>query len=276
MSDTFTGHQSFSAEDVSLRRASRMVLSQIRLRLESGELVSLLGANGAGKSSLLSVLSHDLRLDAADGTRPSITLNGHALAALGASEQARRRAVLSQKPELAFDLSVSEVIGIGAYPFPELSEREVRELVDAVIDRTGLGDLADRRYPHLSGGEQQRVQFARVALQALAARGRDAEARYLLMDEPTANLDPLHQRELLCTAASFARRERMGVLVVLHDVNLAACWCDRIVLLAEGRIVACGTPTEVLTTGNMQRVYGVRAEIMPHPRRRGRPLVVFD
>jgi iron complex transport system ATP-binding protein len=149
-------------------------------------------------------------------------------------------------------------------------------LADRALDVADISHLAARRYLELSGGEQQRVQFARVVLQALARREADPQARFLLLDEPTASLDPRHQQALLSALVGLARGERMGVLVILHDVNLAASWGDRIALLCDSDIVACGDPAQVLTEENLRRVYGVDVHVMPHPRRPGRPLVVFD
>ena len=133
---------------------------------------------------------------------------------------ARRRAV-RRRNRLGFDLGVAEVVAMGAYPFPELPPAAVEALVDRTLALADATHLRARRYPELSGGEQQRVQFARVLTQCLAARA-EGEARYLLLDEPTASLDPRHQGELLRVAVDLARDERVGVLVILHDMNLAA------------------------------------------------------
>ena len=155
-----------------------------------------------------------------------------------------RARVLPQKPGLGFDLGVAEVVAMGAYPFPELPPAAVEALVDRTLALADATHLRARRYPELSGGEQQRVQFARVLTQCLAARA-EGEARYLLLDEPTASLDPRHQGELLRVAVDLARDERVGVLVILHDMNLAARWCDRLLLLGGGRAIASGPPSQV-------------------------------
>lgn len=136
-----------------------------------------------------------------------------------------------------------------------------------------MSHLAQRRYLELSGGEQQRVQFARVLAQCQAAPA--GEPRYLMLDEPISNLDPRHQIDLLRTARDLAREQGAGVLVIAHDVNLAARWCDRIMLLADGAAVAEGTPAEVLTPANLRNVYGVEAEVLPHPREAGALLVLM-
>ncbi|CAM5221034.1 Iron complex transport system ATP-binding protein OS=Castellaniella defragrans OX=75697 GN=HNR28_001983 PE=4 SV=1 [Castellaniella defragrans] len=264
------------ASNILVRRRRRTILRHVRLALCPGRVCSLLGANGAGKSTLLSVLAAELKPDRTETEAPGqVTLNGRPLASFSAASLARARMVLPQKPGLAFDLSVAEVVAMGAYPFPELRDAQVAALTGRALGMADIPDLAGRRYLELSGGEQQRAQFARVVLQALAARDADPEARYLLLDEPTASLDPLHQQTMLKTLARLAREERMGVLVILHDVNLAARWSDAIALLSDAEIVACGSPSEVLTVENIRRVYGVDSRVMPHPDDPDRPLVVF-
>jgi iron complex transport system ATP-binding protein len=151
-------------------------------------------------------------------------------------------------------------------------------VVDALVTQT-LGEadaahLAGRRYPELSGGEQQRVQFARVLVQCHAARERD-EPRYLLLDEPTASLDPKHQGDLLRRSWELAHAGNTGVLVILHDMNLAARWCDRLLLLSGGRGIAQGTPAEVLTPANLYLAYGIDAQVIAHPLQAGRLLVLM-
>ncbi|TEA78747.1 heme ABC transporter ATP-binding protein [Allopusillimonas ginsengisoli] len=255
-------------------RGQRMVLQNTSLVLKPGELLTLLGANGAGKSTLLSVLAGEIRLpQGAEGGQPF--LNGKRLQALRAGEQARTRAMLPQRSGLAFDLEVAEVVAMGAYPFPELATIQVDALVEQALARADVAYLANRRYLELSGGEQQRVHFARVMLQVLAGRSEDPHGRYLLLDEPTASLDPLHQQGLLKAVSELARLERIGVLLILHDINLAALWSDRIALLADGTIFACDAPDKALTPANLRQVYGMDVHVMPHPYHAGKPLVVF-
>lgn len=268
-------NSSLGACNISVCRHQRQVLQQVSLKIRVGEVVSLLGANGAGKSTLLSVLAAELKLDASLHGKDAVCLNGKNLSDLGAAQQAQCRAVLPQKPGLAFDLQVSEVVAMGAYPFASLSVSEADDLVAQSLEKADIVHLGQRRYLELSGGEQQRVQFARVVLQVIAQRQSDPQGRYLLLDEPTASLDPLHQQSLLAMVRDLARAERIGVLVILHDINLAACWSDQIALLWQGTILACDTPTQVLTQKNLKQVYGVDVHVLPHPRRPNTPLVVF-
>lgn len=268
-------NNTLGASHISVFRRRHRVLQQASLHLRAGEMVSLLGANGAGKSTFLSVMAAELKLDASLHAKDAVVLNGKNLSDLSAAQQARSRAVLPQKPGLAFDLQVSEVVAMGAYPFAALSVSQVEELAVLSLEKAGVLHLSQRRYLELSGGEQQRVQFARVVLQVLAQRQSDPQGRYLLLDEPTASLDPLHQQGLLKTVRDLARADNIGALIVLHDINLAACWSDRIALLWQGAILACDTPARVLTQGNLKQVYGVDVHVLPHPRQAGKPLVVF-
>lgn len=258
------------ADQLACARGGRTVLSGVSLELAPGEVLGVLGANGAGKSSLLATLAGELPPGA--GTA---TLDGQALSAWSARALARRRAVLPQSPSLAFDLPVRTVVEMGAYAFPEVSPAQLHALVDRALALADVTRLGLRRYATLSGGEQQRVQFARVLVQVLAAR-EEGDARLLFLDEPTASLDPRHQADLLGAVAALARAQRVAVLAVLHDVNLAAAWCTSLLLLAGGGPVALGPPPEVLTPETLWQVYGVRARVLAHPDEPAQPLVVFE
>jgi iron complex transport system ATP-binding protein len=258
------------AQGLDCSRGGRTVLSEVTLGLEAGQVLGVLGANGAGKSSLLATLSGEIAPSAGQ-----VSFDGRPLSDWTTKALARRRAVLPQTPSLAFDLDVRVVVEMGAYAFPELAPREVAALVTRALRFADAVAFLDRRYGALSGGEQQRVQFARVLVQLLAGKP-PGEYRVLFLDEPTASLDPRHQMDLLAAASSLAREEGVAVLVVLHDVNLAAAWCDRLLLLADRRVVACGSPAEVLTSSYLLQVYAVEANVMPHPVTAGQPLVVFS
>ncbi|SMC25243.1 iron complex transport system ATP-binding protein [Andreprevotia lacus DSM 23236] len=258
-----------TARALACARGHRTVLSGIDLTLPAGSVWGVLGANGAGKSTLLATLAGELT--PAGG---AVTLHGKPLAQLRSSELARQRAVLPQAPSLAFDLDVGSVVAMGAYPYPELSPAALHDLQQRTLAYADIADLGQRRYLSLSGGEQQRVQLARVLLQLLACKGR-SEYRLLLLDEPTANLDPRHQRQLLDAVAALARDEGIAALLVLHDVNLAARWCDRLLLLADGKAIAAGTPAEVLTPAHLEAAYGLPAHVLAHPDGADYPLVLF-
>lgn len=274
------------AHGIVVQRGERQILSDIDLALPAGQVIGVLGANGAGKSTLLAALAGELSPSAG-----RITLNGRPLSAWPAAELASCRAVLPQSPSLQFDLPVATVIGMGAYPHarhtrtgaPRTDSRDTAQaaiaedqrILQRVLALADVQDLYERRYRRLSGGEQQRVHLARVLYQLLLARQGHDEYRVLMLDEPTASLDPRHQLHLLSAVHTLVHEENVAALVIVHDLNLAAGCCDRLLLLGQGRVAACGTPAQVLTPDTLRQVYGVEATVLPHPNQPGRPLVVF-
>ena len=256
-------------------RGRKRVLHGVTLNLRPGEMLGLLGANGAGKSTLLASLAGELPIDPLLHQRCPVSVNGRDLVHIASSELARMRAVLPQKPELAFDLAVEEVVGMGLYPFSELDSCTCHDVLHDAVEQADVGNLWDRRYLELSGGEQQRVQFARTLTQLLAAAKVGESPPYLLLDEPSASLDPAHQHGLLRAARRAALHVGAGVLVVLHDVNLAAHYCDRLAMMADGAILACGPPREVLRSALLKQVYGTECVVQAHPVHAGIPMVVF-
>lgn len=274
------------AHGIAVQRGERQILSDIDLSLPAGQVIGVLGANGAGKSTLLAALAGELSPSAG-----RITLNGRPLSAWPAAELASCRAVLPQSPSLQFDLPVATVIGMGAYPHarhtrtgaPRTDSRDTAQaamaedqrILQRVLALADVQDLYERRYRRLSGGEQQRVHLARVLYQLLLARQGHDEYRVLMLDEPTASLDPRHQLHLLSAVHTLAHEVNVAALVIVHDLNLAAGCCDRLLLLGQGRVAACGTPAQVLTPDTLRQVYGVEATVLPHPNQPGRPLVVF-
>lgn len=274
------------AHGIAVQRGERQILSDIDLSLPAGQVIGVLGANGAGKSTLLAALAGEL-----SPSTGRITLNGRPLSAWPAAELARCRAVLPQSPSLQFDLPVATVIGMGAYPHarhtrtgaPRTDSRDTAQaaiaedqrILQRVLALADVQDLYGRRYRLLSGGEQQRVHLARVLYQLLLARQGHNEYRVLMLDEPTASLDPRHQLHLLSAVHTLAHEENVAALVIVHDLNLAAGCCDRLLLLGQGRVAAFGTPAQVLTPDTLRQVYGVEATVLPHPNQPGRPLVVF-
>ena len=274
------------AHGIAVQRGERQILSDIDLSLPAGQVIGVLGANGAGKSTLLAALAGELSPSVG-----SVTLNGRLLSAWPAVELASCRAVLPQSPSLQFDLPVATVIGMGAYPHARHSRTgahptnrhdtaqaamaEDQRILQRVLVLADVQDLYERRYRRLSGGEQQRVHLARVLYQLLLARHGNDEYRVLMLDEPTASLDPRHQLHLLSAVHTLVHEENVAALVIVHDLNLAAGCCDRLLLLGQGRVAACGTPAQVLTPDTLRQVYGVEATVLPHPNQPGRPLVVF-
>ena len=255
-------------EGVRLLRAARLVLDDVSLTIAPGEVVGVLGENGAGKSTVIDAVAGEV--DLAGG---QIMISGRDLSGLDAAEQARCRAVLPQKPSLSFDLTVTAVAEMGAYPFPEASPSVVNEWVAQSLGWADLTNLAPRRYLTLSGGEQQRAQLARILVQGLAIAAH-GEKPFILLDEPAASLDARHQIELMRCLRLFATRYEAGVLVALHDINLGARWCDRLVLLGGARVVSQGRPDVALTPQTLKKTFGLDMIVMSHPLDAGCVLVL--
>lgn len=239
------------ARDVHLGFGGRRVLQNVSLRAHPGRLLALVGPNGAGKSSLLNLL--------AGLQRPSlgeVTLEGHPLADWRPATLARRRAMLSQKVQLGFAFRVEEVVMLGRSPHGERSVDAIdRRIVDAALLAVQAAHLRGRNYLELSGGEQQRVQLARVLAQVWEHAGADG-ASWLLLDEPEASLDIAHQHHVLGHAQALAR-QGYGVIAVLHDLNLAARYADEVALLAHGQLLRHGSPAHALDAEVLSRVYGI-------------------
>ncbi|WP_452603461.1 heme ABC transporter ATP-binding protein [Pseudomonas gelidaquae] len=222
-------------EALQIRRGRKTVLADVSLDLLPGEVLGVLGPNGAGKSTLLGALCGELHPD-----QGKVWLDQHELKNWRGSQRAQRLAVLPQTSTLDFAFRVEEVVGMGRLPHQTGRVRD-DEIINAALHAADVGHLSGRSYLALSGGERQRVHLARVLAQLWPGEA----GQTLLLDEPTSMLDPLHQHTTLQAIRSFADRGA-AVLVILHDLNLAARYCDRILLLEDGRPHALDTPAEVL------------------------------
>jgi iron complex transport system ATP-binding protein len=248
---------SLEAIDVSVRRGGREILHGVTLALHPGELLVVVGPNGAGKSTLLAALAGD-----SDVSGGEVCLDGRPLHDFTLDELAARRAVVGTPPRLAFDYTVRDVVAMGWLHGDSLGAGALEGALDAVLAANELADLARRTYMTLSSGERQRAEYARASLQLWQA-GQGREPRWLLLDEPTANLDVAHGITML---ESFAARARQGdgVLAVLHDLDLAARFADRVALLTGGELVALGTPEQVLTAERLSAVYRTPIHVEEH------------
>ena len=237
-----------AAVGVSVVIDGQPILADIDLEIRAGEVLALVGPNGAGKSTLLSVLSGDLR-----PTRGSVTVDGRDIRDIRHIELARLRSVLTQENQVSFPFTVTEVVEMGRSPWERMSSRDDDERAIAeAIQATDVSHLAARRYTSLSGGEKARVSLARVLAQGTPT---------VFLDEPTAALDLRHQEEVMTTAAGLARSGR-AVVVVVHDLSLAAAYADRVALVASGRLETAGTPTAVFTAERVGRIYGLPVEVV--------------
>jgi iron complex transport system ATP-binding protein len=252
---------SLSFRQIGHRIGSATLLDDVSFAVEPGELVVVIGPNGAGKSTLVRIASRELTPSSGE-----VVLCGKPLSSWSATDAARHRAVMPQSCSIAFDYLTHEIVMLGRTPWHGLEID--REIVRTAIGMLDLEACSDRRYSTLSGGEQQRVHFARVVAQVW----ENLAGSVFLLDEPTSSLDLAHQRDVLRIARDLTRRGA-AVLAVLHDLNLAACYADRIALLARGRLVDLDTPARLLTPERLQNAYGVECLVTPHPAR-AVPLVV--
>lgn len=245
------GEPALEADAVTVEIDGKRILSEASLTVHAGEIVALIGPNGAGKSTLLGAITGDQRISAGRVVVAGVPLDEWRLRDL-----ARRRAVLLQEHGVSFPFTVQQVVEMGRAPWRRTAaEDEDPQAVDEALRDTDIVRFRERHVPSLSGGERARAGLARVLAQRTGI---------LLLDEPTAALDLRHQEDVLHLA-----RERAlagdAVVVVLHDLNLAAAYADRIALLAGGRIVRTGTPDDVLTPERIAAVYGQQVDILSNP-----------
>ncbi len=250
------------AEDIWAGYGATPVLQGIGLSISRGELVGLLGPNGSGKSTLLRVLSGVLKPQ-----RGQVWLGGQPLSQLRAKEVAHRLAFVPQREEVAFGFTAWEVVLLGRAPYIGWWGRERaedRQATRRAMERTDSLSLAERAFGTLSGGERQRV---------VLARGLAQETPLLFLDEPLTHLDVAHQVGTLSLLRQLNREEGLTVLAALHDINLASEFCDRLIVLRQGQVVADGTPSEVITPALLARVFGLDAWVRVNPAT-GRPHVL--
>ncbi|MDI6104765.1 ABC transporter ATP-binding protein [Actinoplanes sp. NEAU-A12] len=243
--------------DVSWAVPAARILDHITCTVPAGSLVGLLGPNGSGKTTLIRAVAGLVRPDTG-----AMTIAGDHIAGLRRLALARRIALLAQHADTDLDLTVRDVVLLGRIPHRRSRWSDTADDHTAVAEaltRVDLAGFADRTWLTLSGGERQRAQLARAFAQ---------EPELLLLDEPTNHLDIGHQLQLL----SLVRRAKVTTLAALHDLNLAAMFCDTVVVLHHGRVVATGPPTEVLTSGLLAGVYGVDAEVRVHD---GRTVICY-
>ena len=241
--------------------STRTALSGVTVSVSAGEVVGLVGPNGSGKTTLIRAVTGALRPASGE-----VRLLGDDVASLPQRERALRAATVPQAPGLPDAFTALEVVLMGRTPHLRLLQNEGAGDLDAVsraMHATGTWEFAERRVGELSGGERQRVVIARALAQ---------EAPLLLLDEPTAHLDLGHQASVLGLMRRLCREDGRGVLAVVHDLTLAAQYCDRLVLISLGKVIAQGTAREVLQADTLHTVYGAGVDVFPHPVT-GRPVV---
>lgn len=244
----------YELKDLSFTVAGRHLLQPLSLQLPDGRVTGLIGHNGSGKSTLIKLLARQQAATAGD-----IRLDGRALASWTDREFARQVAYLPQQLPAVEGLTVRDLVGFGRYPWHgalgRLGDEDHARIADA-MRLTDIERFADRWVDSLSGGERQRVWLAMLLAQ---------NSRYLLLDEPTSALDIAHQVDLLALVRELSHELGLGVMVVLHDVNMAARYCDHLIALHGGRLLAQGSPADLLRGDTLEAIYGIPMGVMAHP-----------
>lgn len=255
-----------SARGVSVSFGRKRILDGVDFTTSPGEVTAIVGPNGSGKTTFLRALSGDI------GYSGSIRMAGQELSSMSPARAAGLRAVLAQQTSLSLPFTVYEVVALGCDAGRSGAlAGEINRLPERALARVGLDGFAGRLYQELSGGEQQRVQLARVLCQVWTPV-LSGEPRWLFLDEPVSSLDVKHQVAIMRIARDFARRGG-GVIAVLHDLNLTAMFCDRMSLFRKGRVIASGAPSEVLKDELLEEIFEcpLRVGALPPP---GTPFVL--
>ncbi|MCB4208510.1 ABC transporter ATP-binding protein [Arthrobacter sp. UM1] len=262
MTHTDLAPAALEAQGVSLAYESREVISDLSVRIPEGKVTVIVGPNGCGKSTLLRGFARLLK-----PTRGNFLIEGERLAAMPLKDSAKRLGLLPQQPIAPEGITVRDLVGRGRYPHQGLFRRfsaEDRHAVGRALTVTGTLELAEREVNELSGGQRQRVWIALALAQ---------ETPILLLDEPTTYLDLAHQMDVLSLVLDTQRERQGSVVMVLHDLNLAARFADHLIAMRDGRIVGQGAPGEVLTAESVREIFGLESTVIECPES-GKPLVV--
>mgnify|MGYP000945580210 FL=1 len=257
-----TESHSLAVEGLSLGYGDHAVIHGIDLSVLPGKITGILGANACGKSTLLKSMSRLLK-----PTGGQVLLDGRDVHSMPAKELARTLGLLPQSPIAPEGITVADLVGRGRHPHQGIMSRWSSaddEAVAFALDSTGTAELADRAVDELSGGQRQRVWIAMALAQ---------QTDLLLLDEPTTFLDVAHQIDVLDLLTDLCRERGITIVMVLHDLNLAARYCDEVVMTADGAVEAQGAPGEVFTEERVEKVFGLKSRIIPDPVS-GTPLVL--
>ncbi|HEV7248881.1 MAG TPA: heme ABC transporter ATP-binding protein [Shinella sp.] len=242
-----------AAKNLTVSLSGKTIVHGVSLEAKAGQLTAIVGPNGSGKTTTMKALAGELP------SKGEITINGHALHALEPWQLAVKRAVLPQAATIAFPFTVREIVRLGLTVGPNRHAERIDAITSEALAAVDLGGFAGRFYQELSGGEQQRVQLARV-LSQIWEPVLDGEPCFLMLDEPVSALDIRHQLTIMQLARRYCENGG-GVIAVMHDLNLTAMFADHMVMMRAGRIERSGPPADVMTDDAMEAVFGCRMRI---------------
>ncbi|MEC3876453.1 heme ABC transporter ATP-binding protein [Chryseobacterium salviniae] len=252
------------AHQISYRHKEFHILDSVDVHLGYGEFLAIVGPNGAGKSSLLSILANEVK------SKQRILFKDKNISEWKVNELSKHKAKFSQHNSNDIPLEVKDVVMMGRYPYFETQPaQEDYEAMNSMMYETDVFHLKEREYNTLSGGEKQRVHLSRV----MAQLQNEIAHKVLFLDEPLNNLDVKHQYKALEIIKKFTTKTNSAI-VVLHDLNLAAQYADKVLLMKSGRVAACGTPAEVFTAENISEAYNFPCTICEHPIT-AKPMIIF-
>jgi iron complex transport system ATP-binding protein len=242
-----------TASDLTVSLSGKTIVHGVSLTAKAGELTAIVGPNGSGKTTTLKAIAGEL------ASKGDIAINGHDIRALEPWQLAVKRAVLPQAATIAFPFTVREIVRLGLTVGPNRHAERIEAVTTEALAAVDLAGFAGRFYQELSGGEQQRVQLARV-LSQIWQPVLDGEPCFLMLDEPVSALDIRHQLTIMQLARRYCEGGG-GVIAVMHDLNLTAMFADHMVMMKNGRIERAGPPTEVMTDDAMEAIFGCRMRI---------------
>ena len=250
----------FSILNLNIAIGKKILLNNINLDIASGKVTAIIGPNGAGKSTLAKALAGLNQTH-----KKSIFYGGIDINEFSKRELATRRAFLSQKPNNSFPFSVEEIVAMGRYPYYNGTPKQIdHERIEQAINLTEINHLRERKSDTLSGGELQRVHFARVLAQCLD-EPKSLKQKLLILDEPANNLDPKHQYELLCLVKKLTQKFGLTTVIIMHDLNHTASFAEEVILLNKGNLIIQGVPREVLTPHTLEEIYEIPFEVTETP-----------